>query len=182
MARVPSDWEQIVAADPTHSERYVERFRRMAREGHDLAGEARMVDAMVGRGSRILDAGCGPGPVRIEAAEADHPGPTWLVGDLAELDLPARGIDEGFDVVVCGGNVMTFLAASTRVEVLRRMGSHLADGGRLVVGFGSGRGYDFGAFRMDARVAGLTESLMLSSWDLRPFRQGSGFLVAVLER
>lgn len=160
-----------------------------------------MVDAMVGRGSRILDAGCGPGrvggflhglghtvvgvdvdPVLIAAAEADHPGPTWLVGDLAELDLAAAGIPEGFDVVVCGGNVMTFLAASTRVEVLRRMGAHLAEGGRLVVGFGAGRGYDFGAFRMDTRVAGLTESVLLSSWDLRAFRQGSDFLVAVLER
>ena len=77
---------------------------------------------------------------------------------------------------------MTFLAASTRVEVLRRMGAHLAEGGRLVVGFGAGRGYDFGAFRMDTRVAGLTESVLLSSWDLRAFRQGSDFLVAVLER
>ncbi|AKT51067.1 class I SAM-dependent methyltransferase [Arsenicicoccus sp. oral taxon 190] len=201
MTRVPSGWEQIVAADPTHSERYVERFRRMERDGADLGGEARMVDAMVARGSRILDAGCGPGrvgaflhavghtvvgvdvdPVLIEAAEADHPGPTWLVGDLAELDLPARGVAEPFDVILCAGNVMTFLALSTRVEVLRRMGAHLAPEGRLVVGFGAGRDYDFGAFRMDARVAGLHESLLLATWDLRPWRPTSDFLVAVLER
>ncbi|MGV7637078.1 SAM-dependent methyltransferase, partial [Mycobacterium kansasii] len=46
-----------------HSEWYIERFRTMAREGADLAGEARLVDAMVGRRSRILDAGCGPGRI-----------------------------------------------------------------------------------------------------------------------
>jgi hypothetical protein len=29
---------------------------------------------------------------------------------LAGLDLPSGGIVEGFDVVVCAGHVMTFLA------------------------------------------------------------------------
>ena len=117
----PSIWMQKVAADPGHSHWYVERFRSMARAGEDLLGEARFVDAMAPRGARILDAGCGPGrlggylatvghyvvgvdvdPVLIEAAEQDHPGPRWLVGDLAELDLPARGITEPFDVICLG--------------------------------------------------------------------------------
>ncbi|WP_155767154.1 class I SAM-dependent methyltransferase, partial [Mycobacterium colombiense] len=108
-----SYWMQKVAADPGHSQWYIERFRAMARAGDDLAGEARFVDAMAPRGARILDAGCGPGrlggylataghrvvgvdvdPALIEAAEQDYPGPRWLVGDLAELDLPARGIAE----------------------------------------------------------------------------------------
>lgn len=48
---------------PGHSQWYIERFRTMAREGADLEGEARLIDAMVARGSRILDAGCGPGRV-----------------------------------------------------------------------------------------------------------------------
>ena len=49
-------------------------------------------------------------PVLIAAAEEDHPGPTFLVGDLAELDLPARGVEADFDVIVSAGNVMGFLA------------------------------------------------------------------------
>ncbi|MBX9728159.1 MAG: methyltransferase domain-containing protein, partial [Sphingopyxis sp.] len=131
-----SAWMHQVAADPGHSQRYLERFRAMARDGRDLAGEARLLDAMAPRGARILDAGCGPGrvggylaaaghqvvgvdvdPVLIEAAKQDHPGPRWLVGDLAELDLPARGITETFQLIVSAGNVMTFLAPSTRIPV-----------------------------------------------------------------
>lgn len=192
-------WMQKVAADPGHSHWYVERFRSMARAGDDLAGEARLVDAMAPRGARILDAGCGPGrlggylaaaghhvvgvdvdPVLIEAAEHDHPGPRWLVGDLAELDLPARGITEPFDVVVMAGNVMTFLAPSTRVQVLGRLRAHLGDGGRAVIGFGAGRGYGFAQFLEDAAEAGLAPDLLLSTWDLRPFTEASDFLVAVL--
>lgn len=171
----------------------------MADEGADLAGEARLIDAMVARGSRVLDAGCGTGrvggflaaaghevvgvdldPVLIDVARRDRPGPRWLVGDLAELDLPASGIPEGFDAVVCAGNVMTFLASRTRREVLRRLGTHLRDGGRIVVGFGAGRGYDFGEFLTDADKAGLTPDLLLSTWDMRPFAEDSDFLVAVL--
>lgn len=196
-----SIWMQKVAADPGHSHWYIERFRAMARAGDDLAGEARLVDAMAPRGARILDAGCGPGrlgghlakaghdvvgvdvdPALIVAAGQDHPGPRWLVGDLAELDLPARGITEPFDVIASAGNVMTFLAPSTRVQVLGRLRAHLRDDGRAVIGFGAGRDYEFGQFLADAEAAGLTPDLLLSTWDLRPFDDDSDFLVALLRR
>lgn len=192
-------WMQQVAADPGHSHWYVERFRSMARDGADLAGEARLVDAMAPRGAHILDAGCGPGrlggylseaghrvvgvdvdPVLIAAAEQDHPGPRWLVDDLAELDLPARGITEPFELIVSAGNVVTFLAPSTRAQVLSRLRAHLAPGGRAVIGFGAGRDYAFDQFLDDAATAGLTPDVLLSTWDLRPFTESSEFLVAIL--
>lgn len=194
-----SMWMQKVEADPGHSHWYVERFRAMARAGEDLVGEARLVDAMAPRGARILDAGCGPGrlggylaaaghhvvgvdvdPALIEAAAQDHPGPRWLVGDLAELDLPARGITDPFDVIVSAGNVMTFLAPSTRVQVLGRLRAHLRADGRAVIGFGAGRDYPFDEFFDDAAEAGLVPDLLLSTWDLRPFTDDADFLVALL--
>ncbi len=192
-------WIKLVEADPGHSQRYIERFQAMARAGADLAGEARLIDAMLTRGSRVLDAGCGTGrvgsfltaaghevvgvdidPVLIAAARQEHAGARWLVGDLADLDLPAQGISEGFDVIVCAGNVMTFVAPNTRREVLRRMRAHLRGDGRVVVGFGAGRGYEFGEFLADAQAIGLVSDLLLSTWDLRPFTDESDFLVAVL--
>jgi len=118
-------------------------------------------------------------PELIEAARKDHPDCTWLVGDLAELDLPAQGIAEPFDVIVSAGNVLTFLAPGTSGDVLRNLAAHLAPGGRLVTGFGAGRGYDFDAFSSDASAAGLAADLRLSTWDLRPFTPSSDFLVAV---
>ena len=194
-----SIWMQKVAADPGHSDWYIERFRAMARAGDDLAGEARFVDAMAPRGARILDAGCGPGrlggylstvghhvvgvdvdPALIAAAEQDYPGPQWLVGDLAELDLPARGVVEPFDVIVSAGNVMAFLAPSTRTQVLSRLRAHLADDGRAAIGFGAGRDYQFAEFLNDAAHAGFAPDLLLSTWDLRPFVDDSDFLVALL--
>ena len=197
----PSKWARIIAADPDHSQRYIERFKIMEAAGHDLAGEVRTVDAMVPRGSRIRDAGCGPGrvggrlsalghvvvgvdvdPALIEAAETDHPGPTWVVGDLAELDLPAAGVEADFDVIIAAGNVMGFLAPSTRVEVLRRFGTHLAPEGRAIIGFGGGRGYEFANFFADLDAAGLRLDVALSTWDLRPFTEQSDFLVALCSR
>ncbi len=192
-----SRWVEITESNPDHSAWYIKRFDDMAAAGNDLAGEARFVDTMAPRNGRVLDAGCGPGrsasmifgmghevvgvdvdPVLIAEAQK-HAGPTWLVGDLAELDLPSRGIEEGFDVILCAGNVMTFLAPSTRTEVLRRMALHLRPGGRAVIGFGGGRGYDFEEFFSNAAEAGLESELKLGTWDMQPFTSDSDFVVAI---
>jgi SAM-dependent methyltransferase len=192
-------WLQLTTDDPGHSHAYVQRFRRLAEQGHDLAGEARLIDAMLQRESRVLDAGCGFGrvggwlggvghevvgvdidPVLIETARKDHPESHWIVGDLAELDLPSLGISEPFDAIVCAGNVMAFVEAPSRVEVLRRFRAHLRPEGRAAIGYGAGRGYPFDAFLADAAMAGLAPDLLLSSWHLHPFTADSDFLVAVL--
>ncbi|WP_439645749.1 class I SAM-dependent methyltransferase [Janibacter terrae] len=196
-----SEWMRIVAEDPNHSQWYIDRFRAMAARGDDLDGEARLVDAMATRGARILDAGCGPGrvggrlhelghdvtgadvdPALIAAAQEDHPGPRWVVSDLATLDLRD---DEGrripFDLVVCAGNVMTFLAPSTRRSVLAGFADHLAEGGRAVVGFGTDRGYDLDDFVADAAAAGLQEQVRLGGWALEPWTPTTGFVVSILQ-
>ena len=197
-----SEWMRIVEQDPSHSSWYIERFRAMAAKGDDLHGEARLVDAMLPRGSRVLDAGCGPGrvggrlhelghrvsgvdvdPELIAAAEEDHPGPDWHVQDLAELDLREdSGQRRRFDLIVCAGNVMTFLAPSTRGDVLAGFAEHLAEGGRAVIGFGAGRGYDVADLFTDAVGAGLREQVRLGGWALEPYADDGGFLVAVLGR
>ncbi|MEU8609528.1 class I SAM-dependent methyltransferase, partial [Actinoplanes sp. NPDC048791] len=114
-------------------------------------------------------------PELIAAARQDYPGTDWQVGDLTELELPDR-----FDVIVCAGNVMTFVAPDTRGEILRRMRAHLGGNGRVAIGFGADRGYEFDDFLTDAAAAGLAEDLLLATWDLRPFGPASDFLVALL--
>lgn len=194
----PSRW--VTETGPGHSEWYIERFRRMAEAGMDLVGEARLVDAMVPRGSRILDAGCGPGrlagelharghhvvgvdvdPKLIAAAQTDHPGPVWIVADLADLDLPAAGIPDPFDAIIVAGNVMTFLGEGTERLVLQRLTAHLDVDGFIVVGFGTDRGYELADFDADVTAAGLRLEHRFSTWDLRPWRPDkSTFAVSVL--
>jgi SAM-dependent methyltransferase len=171
----------------------------MAAAGHDLHGEARLIDAMVARGSHVLDAGCGPGrvggrlhelghdvvgididPTLIAAAETDHPGPRWIVGDLATIDVRSAGVEPGFDVIVAAGNVMTFVEPASRRPVLANLAGMLADDGRLVIGFGLGRGYGFDEFDDDVASAGLRFDVRLATWDVRPWTRESDFLVAVV--
>ncbi|MGV8908008.1 MAG: class I SAM-dependent methyltransferase [Propionicimonas sp.] len=200
MTHPPGQWQQIVARDPGHSARYVERFTLLAAQGKDLYGEARLIDAMVGREAAILDAGCGPGrhagylhsaghrvvgvdvdPVLIAAAQVDAPGPTYLVADLAGFKLP-EGAPQQFDAILCAGNVMAFLHPDTRVPALSGMAARLSPDGRAVIGFGAGRGYGFDEFLADAEVAGLDLQHRFGTWDLRPFTTESDFVVAVLAR
>ena len=199
MSTRPPRW--LTDTKPGHSEWYVERFRRMAAEGADLAGEARLVDAMLPRGARILDAGCGPGrvggelharghtvvgvdvdPVLIAAAEQDHPGPTWLVADLASLDLPALGVREPFDLAVLAGNVMVFLAPETEAEVLRRVAAHVVPDGAIITGFHVNRQLALGDFDDAVAEADLRIEHRFATWDLRAWHDDADFAVTVLRR
>lgn len=200
-------WARMVANDPEHSRRYADRWRRMAAEGMDLDGEARLIDAMASRGSRILDAGCGTGRVGgylarcghrvtgvdldehlIEVAAEDHPEGDWYVADLEALDtaaLAALGESEPFDLVFSAGNVFGFLSPASRGEVLGHLYALLRDGGRAVIGFGAGRGYDFADFTDDAGRAGFRLQARFATWQVDPFPADASeadFLVAVLAR
>ncbi|MFC0672965.1 class I SAM-dependent DNA methyltransferase [Brachybacterium hainanense] len=189
-------WDEVRRANPGHSRAYAERWVRMAAEGRDLDGEARLVDAMAGRAARILDAGCGTGrvggyllgrghdvtgvdldEVLIEVARSDHPAGRWRVGDLATADLGT-----GYDLVVCAGQVLTFLDPASRPAVASNLAGALAADGRLVTGFGAGRGYSFARYEEDLEAAGLAVQARFSSWDLRPFGEDSDFLVLIAAR
>lgn len=195
MAR-PTRWVTETGED--HSQWYIERFRTMASEGKDLAGEARLVDAMVPRGARVLDGGCGPGrvgaelaarghtvvgvdadPALIAAAEEDHPGPRWLVADLAELDLPSMGETEPFDAAVLAGNVLAFVAPGSEREVLEQVATHVAPDGFIVVGFHVDR-VALEDFDRDVAAAGLAVEHRFATWDLRAWHDHADFAVTVL--
>jgi SAM-dependent methyltransferase len=192
----PPRW--FTDTDEGHSQWYIERFRGMAAEGADLAGEARLMDAMAAPHSRILDAGCGPGrtsaalharghhvvgvdvdPELIEAARHDHPGPRWFVADLSGLDLAELGEAEPFDAAVVAGNVMAFVAPDTETEVLRRIRAHLRPDGFALVGFHTDR-YDIAAFDRHLVDAGFTLEHRFATWDLRPWHPDADFAVSVL--
>ena len=73
-----------------------------------------------------------------------------------------------------------FFAEAERRPALERLREHLVPGGRLVVGFGSGRGYAVEDFLADADASGFDLHHRFSTWDLRP--PAEDFLVAVLGR
>ena len=193
----PTRW--VTDTKDGHSEWYIDRFRKMAAAGDDLAGEARLVDAMLPRGARILDAGCGTGrvaaelhgrghhvvgvdadPVLIEAAAADHPGPTWLVGDLAELDLAARGESEQFDAAVLAGNVIVFVAPGSETDVLSRVAAHIRPEGFVIVGFHTNRHLALDDFDRAVDAAGLRVDHRFATWDLARWHPDADFAVTVL--
>lgn len=199
--RPPTRWE--LAGERVSG--YSETFARLVATGADVEGEARLADAMAPRGARILDAGSGMGRVaaalaarghRVVAAEPDpalvdqsrrtYPDLPVLTCDILGLTpevLADQGGSGEFDVVVCVGNVMLYLADGTEVAVLTRLRELLAPGGRILVGFhlqagpSSARTYPAEEFVADVAAAGLRVDLRLGSYELHPANDEYGVWV-----
>ncbi|QIX25228.1 class I SAM-dependent methyltransferase [Nocardioides sp. JQ2195] len=173
---------------------YSQRFVKIAAEGHDIDGEGRFVDAMAGRGSRILDAGCGAGrvtdylrrcghravgvdvdPLLIEAGHEQHPQADLRVLDLADLS-PELG---SFDVIVCPGNVITFVASGTEPQILAAMATVLAPGGRVVFGFHLDRTLSVADLDGWGEELGWRLEHRFGTWELDPFTDESDWAVSV---
>jgi SAM-dependent methyltransferase len=189
--------------DRARGDDYDEQWRKLAAEGHDVHGEAELVDALLGgrAGARVLDAGCGTGrvaielarrgydlvgvdldPAMLEGARAKAPELRFFHADLDGLDLGSSlGPDgRGFAAVVAAGNVMIFLAPGSEARVVASLGRHLEPGGLLIAGFQlTGGGLTLSRYDEFAEAAGLTLTDRWSTWDRAPFAAGGDYAVSV---
>jgi SAM-dependent methyltransferase len=176
---------------------YATRFTRLAAAGHDIDGEARFVDALAERRSRILDAGCGTGRVAaalaarghdargadvdaslIEAGREQHPGVPLEHRDLLDL-VPEDG---PFDVIVGAGNVLVYVEPGTEGAVLAALASVLAPGGAAVFGFATDRDYTLDDLDHDAVDVGWVLEHRFATWQLGAWHDDADWAVSVFRR
>lgn len=193
-------WEQEVVGERWTF--YTDRFDQMFAEGTDIEGEARFIDAMLQRGSAVLDAGCGTGRIAnalhrmghravgvdkdaglVAIAAERYPEARYLACDLFLLSperLAIAGAPIEFDVIALPGNVMVYMAPGSQRQVLAGLAKLLKPGGRLVAGFATDREYTTAHLRADAAAIGLTVELQFSTWQMGPLDDGSDWAVIVL--
>ncbi|BBY60876.1 class I SAM-dependent DNA methyltransferase [Mycolicibacterium sarraceniae] len=171
---------------------YDARWKSLAAAGHNIHGEADLVESILREsgGTSVLDAGCGTGRVAIElanrgysvagvdsdagmlaAARAKAPQLRWIEADLA-ADLTSAGIDR-VNLVLLAGNVMIFLEPGTEAQVLAGLTGRLRPGGLLVAGFSiRPDGLSLKRYDEAAEEAGLLPVVRWATWDRKPFRGG----------
>ncbi|WP_210650165.1 bifunctional 2-polyprenyl-6-hydroxyphenol methylase/3-demethylubiquinol 3-O-methyltransferase UbiG [Nocardioides sp. SYSU D00065] len=184
MSLPPTRWELVGEGNRG----YGEHFADVVARGDDVDGEARLADALVARGARILDIGSGMGRVsaalqarghHVVATEPDaalraqsratYPDLEVLPHEALALDPDEHGT---FDLVVVVGNVMIYLGEGTERAVLQRIRDLLAPAGRALVGFELGsaragsRTYPAEEFVADAEAAGLRVVHRFGSYEL----------------
>jgi SAM-dependent methyltransferase len=187
---------------------YGVHFTELIETGVDIEGEARLADALLARGSRVLDAGAGIGriggalqarghdvlavekdPDLIERAARFYPDLPMVESDILALSpsfLADAGHRAEFDLIVLVGNVIVLAAPETEQRLLTVLRDLLAEGGRILVGFhpvpthGNARDYPVEEFGADVEAAGLKVQHRFGTYELHP--PAEDYLVAVLSR
>lgn len=167
---------------------YGRHFAELVEQGADVAGEARLADALVPRGARVIDIGSGMGRIAAALVDRGHevvatePDAALRAqsratyADLEVLPHDALALDPAevgtFDLAVLVGNVMVFLAEGTERAVLARVRDLLAPSGRALVGFhlqavkAGSRTYPAEEFAADVESAGLRVVHRFGSYEL----------------
>ena len=184
MTLPPTRWELA----GVRNRGYGETFAQRVAAGEDVDGEARLADALVQRGARILDIGSGMGRVsealqaRGHRVVATEPDPALREQSAATYPLlevlphEALALDPAelgrFDLVVVVGNVMIYLGEDTERAVLERVRDLLAPDGRVLMGFhltavkSGSRTYPADEFVADATASGLRVVHRFGSYEL----------------
>ncbi|PJN26026.1 SAM-dependent methyltransferase [Kitasatospora sp. CB02891] len=186
---LPSTTRRTRWQEAGNSGGFGKRFAELVSSGEDIDGEARLADTLLPRGARVLDAGAGMGRVTaallrrghdVVAIEPDEAlvrqaRETYPGLPIEERDILDLGPDDGpFDLVVCVGNVMLYLAENTERDALRAMRTVLTDTGRLLIGFHlqdappHARAYTPADFEADLTAAGLHVDLRAGTYQLHP--------------
>ncbi|TIC82017.1 class I SAM-dependent methyltransferase [Nocardioides sp. GY 10127] len=188
----PTRWAQAGAGT---SDGFGRTFGRLVASGADVDGEARLADALLPRGGRVLDVGAGMGRVSaalsarghtvvavepdaalVEQARATYPGLDVLPLDGLALSPATLGTERPheYDLVVLVGNVLVFVAEGTEQRMLSTVRGLLAGRGRVLVGFHladgppAARRYRPEEFEADVEAAGLRVDARFGSYELHP--------------
>ncbi|WP_053112017.1 bifunctional 2-polyprenyl-6-hydroxyphenol methylase/3-demethylubiquinol 3-O-methyltransferase UbiG [Kitasatospora sp. MY 5-36] len=195
---IPTTTRRTRWQEARQSGNYGRRFADLISAGEDVDGEARLADTLLPRGARVLDAGAGmgrvaaallrrghdvvaiePDPALVRQARETYPGLA-----IEERDILDLGPDDGpFDLVVCVGNVIVFLAEDTERRALGAMRDVLGENGRILVGFHlqdpppHARTYPAAEFEADLAAAGLRVDLRAGTYQLHPANDAYGVWV-----
>ncbi|WP_416875416.1 class I SAM-dependent methyltransferase [Kitasatospora sp. SC0581] len=195
---IPTTTRRTRWQEAGQSGNYGKRFADLISAGEDVDGEARLADTLLPRGARVLDAGAGmgrvaaallrrghdvvaiePDPALVHQARETYPGLA-----IEERDILDLSPDDGpFDLVVCVGNVIVFLAEDTERRALGAMRDVLGENGRILVGFHlqdpppHARTYPAEEFEADLAAAGLRVDLRAGTYQLHPANDTYGVWV-----
>ena len=189
MAEPSNRW---LSTDAVRGDQYDARYDALAAAGNDVHGEANFVEFYAP--ASVLDAGCGTGrvgrdlarrgievvgvdldPAMLETARRRAPEVSWLLADLAHLELERR-----FDAIVMAGNVMIFLTSGTEAAVVANMAHHLAPGGVLIAGFQLSPGrLGLPTYDEFAKAAGLELVERFATWERSPWPANADYAVSM---